>query len=284
MDVLRPLTLEAARADGITPYVNSRGEEFVQLHQRIPFAEYLYTSFERHYETDLVWYSHASIWHSLSSWYRSTWLPSTSVRSICTDPASSDLTPRYPLAWVNISFFLPSSFLPAFFCFSILLNCWQLRIAPRIIDISYCVVTGMHSCRFFFSGSHEDCARTSVQTWHSQLFYGDYFHESVDFMGRRRYRPLGSAIYFLENSRAHWYFFYRGSTASANFPSLVSPCDRPSVLLALIRNCAEALYFVAMNYSVHAISMVITVSWLWRWSPSGYHLSLSQLLKSVRWL
>ena len=52
MDVLRPLTLEAARADGITCYVNSRGEEFVQLHQRIPFAEYLYTSFERHYDTD----------------------------------------------------------------------------------------------------------------------------------------------------------------------------------------------------------------------------------------
>ena len=50
--VMRPLTTEAALADGIAPSLTSRGEPFVQLYQRLgPLGEYLYFPFEKAYDT-----------------------------------------------------------------------------------------------------------------------------------------------------------------------------------------------------------------------------------------
>ena len=50
--LLPALTVEAAAADGIVPHVNSRGQPFVQLYQRLPLGSWFYTSFEKNYDTD----------------------------------------------------------------------------------------------------------------------------------------------------------------------------------------------------------------------------------------
>ena len=52
VSILRPLTVEAALEDGLTPHENGRGEKFVQLYQRLPLGEWFYTSFEKNYDSD----------------------------------------------------------------------------------------------------------------------------------------------------------------------------------------------------------------------------------------
>ena len=51
--ILQPLTVDAALADGLKPHVNARGKPFVQLYQRLPFfGRYFYSRFEVDYDTE----------------------------------------------------------------------------------------------------------------------------------------------------------------------------------------------------------------------------------------
>jgi elongation of very long chain fatty acids protein 6 len=50
---MRPLTLDAALEDGLIPHVSARGDQFVQLYQRIPFGKYFYLPFEINYDTSV---------------------------------------------------------------------------------------------------------------------------------------------------------------------------------------------------------------------------------------
>ena len=213
VSILRPLTVEAALADGLTPHENGRGEKFVQLYQRLPLGEWFYTSFEKNYDTDagvrfarehmalpviLCVIYLALIYQCSRFMYR---------------PGQQRFDLRYPLAYWNAALSL-FSFLGA------------MRTVPELI---YRLGSANSVLETISANPASSWGVGATGLW-VQLFIYSKIPELVDtaFIVARQ-RPL----LFL-----HWY-------------------HHVTVLLYCWHSYAteapQALYFVAMNYSVHAV-------------------------------
>jgi len=211
--LLRPLTVESAKADGLVPHVNTRGDEFVQLYQRVPFGEYLYAKSEIDYDTDagvrfardhmalpvvLVTIYMAAVFLGSRYMYR---------------PGVQRCDLRYPLAYWN-AFLSLFSFAGA------------VRTVPELL---YRLGTAESIMDTISSNPSASWGVGATGLW-VQLFIFSKIPELIDtFFIVARQRPL----LFL-----HWY-------------------HHVTVLLYCWHSYAteapQALYFVAMNYSVHAI-------------------------------
>ena len=213
VSILRPLTVEAALADGLTPHENGRGEKFVQLYQRLPLGEWFYTSFEKNYDTDagvrfarehmalpviLCVIYLALIYQCSRFMYR---------------PGQQRFDLRYPLAYWNAALSL-FSFLGA------------MRTVPELI---YRLGSANSVLETISANPASSWGVGATGLW-VQLFIYSKIPELVDtaFIVARQ-RPL----LFL-----HWY-------------------HHVTVLLYCWHSYAteapQALYFVAMNYTVHSI-------------------------------
>jgi len=207
---MRPLTVESALKDGLVPHINARGDQFVQLYQRIPLGKYFYLPFELNYNT-----------HPGTEFARQHWaIPITCVlvyiaaiffgKMYMASRQRMDL--RYKLAYWN-AFLSIFSFIGA------------LRTVPDLLyrlgseDISATICTEPSS----------SWGAGATGLW-VQLFIFSKIPELVDtYFIVARQRPL----IFL-----HWY-------------------HHVTVLLycwhSYATEASQALYFVAMNYSVHAM-------------------------------
>jgi len=210
--VLRPLSVASAVADGITPYVNVRGDEFIQLHQRLgPYAKYLYFNFELNFE------SHYATEFARNHMYLPLLIVAAYVALVFgtahykKDKERHDL--RMPLVYWN--------FLLCVFSFM-----GALRTVPDLL---------------YRLGSSETLGETicspSASSWGSgatglwvMLFVFSKVPELIDtaFITLRK-RPL----LFL-----HWYHHVTVCLYCWHSYATEAP---------------QALYFVAMNFSVHAI-------------------------------
>ena len=207
---LPPLTPESGIADGLVPHVSSRGEQFIQLYQRIPLGKYFYTSFEVNYDSNVGTEFTRQYWAIplvvvtlyMSALYFGTMYMAGRERM--------DL--RYKLAAWN-----------AFLCIFSFVG--ALRTVPELLY------------RLGSEDLSDTMCRDPSQSWGVgatglwvQLFIFSKLPELVDtyFIVARK-RPL----LFL-----HWY-------------------HHVTVLLycwhSYATEASQALYFVAMNYSVHAI-------------------------------
>lgn len=212
MTTFAPLTVASAIADGLTPYTNSRGEQFVQLHQRLgPYAKYLYFDFELNFDS-----------HPATEFARrNSAIPLVAVVAYVIlvfgvahykkTRERHDL--RMPLVYWNL-FLCVFSFLGA------------LRTVP---DLMYRLGSSESLSETICTPSSSSWGVGATGLW-VMLFIFSKIPELVDtaFIVLRK-RPL----LFL-----HWYHHI-------------------TVLLYCWHSYAteapQALYFVAMNYSVHAI-------------------------------
>ena len=212
MATFAPLTVASAVADGITPYVTGRGQEFVQLHQRLgPYAKYLYFNFELNFDS-----------HGATSFAREHM--SLPLGIVCAyvmlvfgvahykkDKERHDL--RMPLVAWNLLLCV-FSFMGA------------LRTVP---DLMYRLGTSETLSDTICTKSADSWGSGATGFW-VMLFIFSKIPELVDtaFIVLRK-RPL----LFL-----HWY----------HHVTVLMYCWH-----SYATEAPQALYFVAMNYSVHAI-------------------------------
>mmetsp|Transcript_14786 Transcript_14786/g.17607 ORF Transcript_14786/g.17607 Transcript_14786/m.17607 type:complete len:301 (+) Transcript_14786:48-950(+) len=207
---MRPLTVESAIEDGIVPHVSARGEQFVQLYQRLPLGKYLYLPFERNYDTS------AGVEFTREHWVLPIVVVTAYMAAVYFGQkymaTRERLDLRYKLAGWN-----------AFLCLFSFAG--AMRTVP---DLLY---------RFGSEPLSASICSSPTSSWGVgatglwvQLFIFSKIPELIDtYFIVARQRPL----IFL-----HWY-------------------HHVTVLLycwhSYSTEASQALYFVAMNYSVHAI-------------------------------
>eukprot|EP00615_Pteridomonas_danica_P001040 CAMPEP_0114370378 /NCGR_PEP_ID=MMETSP0101-20121206/32465_1 /TAXON_ID=38822 ORGANISM="Pteridomonas danica, Strain PT" /NCGR_SAMPLE_ID=MMETSP0101 /ASSEMBLY_ACC=CAM_ASM_000211 /LENGTH=300 /DNA_ID=CAMNT_0001521877 /DNA_START=55 /DNA_END=957 /DNA_ORIENTATION=+ len=207
---MRPLTVESAIEDGIVPHVSARGEQFVQLYQRLPLGKYLYLPFERNYDTS------AGVEFTREHWV----LPIVVV-------SCSSKTPRH-FQLQSVQVLHPHGVL------ELLVFGFNCSSSPRFLSSS--TPTSLLLVKDPSPLSASICS-SPTSSWGVgatglwvQLFIFSKIPELIDtYFIVARQRPL----IFL-----HWY-------------------HHVTVLLycwhSYSTEASQALYFVAMNYSVHAI-------------------------------